>query len=722
MRASRFGRGVQAWVSLIAGLALAMGSCGTDGGSPSDATPTPPAVVTDEPEAPGAEIRPDGVQPSGTEDTIATPPADVALGTVEIATLTRLPQLTADWTTSTLVGPVGRSGWPLFVGVHDDQYVVVAGSEFDGEAPSDQDPMLLTWRSRNGRTWTRTDHALTPGSWISNVVAVDEGPSGLLAVGHRQAGWVGELVILRSDASGRWTELDLRAADVDPVGVSAMWTAAGTNGLLIVGERFAPTPAAPVVADIDGHRLAIDDHAGTFELTEIDDGRVVASGPLTDIYHSSESGQPVWDQATDELVVVIPWDVWEQHDVGSPLPIPIPTPDSGGHRRTVEFGGYRIELDEEHGTFVVTELATGDVVTRGSLEELGRGPAPRFVDAAGDVVLTVSWDEWDELMMAVYAQQPGSPVVASELVALCSTDGRTWTATELDHPPDTYVTGVWSFAERFVVGFGNAGGGADQRTFVVSRDGADWTPDATIDLPEGITASGSAGTVGLSWSWSGSAYGADTPLVWTTRDGQSWDAAFSLITQSDGRSAWIDMLASGRGGRTAIATVAPNQTFTELTITIGSRTARFDEMYGGVEIVDTTTDRVVFATTVEELATADPDEPLVSYADGVTTFWVDGAPVMAIPDDTVWAAYQQRDRDHDARVERVAFVELDGDWFEVALPWFGDGWPAQVGFGEHELAVVGFVEGPFDPWMPSEPLPFELMVMIGALGHGTAAP
>ncbi len=106
-----------------------------------------------------------------------------------------------------------------------------------------------------------------------------------------------------------------------------------------------------------------------------------------------------------------------------------------------------------------------------------------------------------------------------------------------------------------------------------------------------------------------------------------------------------------------------------LEITVDELTARFGEQFA-VEIVDSTGETRL-TLTWEELEQPTPgDQNWATYTDGATHFWnAEGELVMTIPDETVWAAYEDQSAGAGEEPQTAVFIRLEGGaWFETTPP------------------------------------------------------
>ncbi len=163
-----------------------------------------------------------------------------------------------------------------------------------------------------------------------------------------------------------------------------------------------------------------------------------------------------------------------------------------------------------------------------------------------------------------------------------------------------------------------------------------------------------------------------------------------LPQQEDGRHGWLREVASGGLGRAVIGTLDPDPTADVLTVTVGSRTARFAGPDSALQITDDS-GAVLLDLDWEELErSAQGTGPTyVSYAEGVTELRsADGTLLMSITDDQAREGIGQRMSRIEAGIDHVLFLEIDGRWYEAELPEVDGAVPEQIAMGG-DMVVVG---------------------------------
>ncbi len=643
MRSSRSVRTVAVGFALV----LAAAGCTSDDPAPEAATTTATA-------------------PAATTPTPTT--AVAVLGETEVQVVSRLPLLPMEWRTVEL-DQDATTAWLMSLAAVDGQFVATAmawGPEGDTQT-------VVQWRSTDTITWVRTETVLTD-SWMTQVVAVGDRLIGLGSTAEPAGPGVPLLWI---DEGSGWEAREL-GLPADPGSSLYFYGVAATDaGLVLAGDRQTYEPIQPTILSTDGFRIEIDDGAGAYEMTEEANGRVVTSGPTSDIYRWSETGQILYDPASGDVLTEVSWDRWsELYPGSSPLPIAVPA-DRRAEPPTIEYDGFRITVDEANGVFEIVRLASGEVIS-GTVGDLYRGPSPRFVDAqTGETVLTFSWDEWDALINSawnerVFDHEPHD----TETVVMFSADSFTWEAQTLNLGSNTHLEALTAVDGHFVVTVLEHYEGGSNRMAWASDDGRSWENVGTIG-PESL-----GQVVALPDSLAALAEGTGRPRVVSSKDGLTWREELAIDVQSEDREAWLDTISAGPLGIVVAGTVYASNPDSSLAIGIGGRTARFGPDWA-VEITEDATGEVIMALTWDQIENPDGDPP-ATYVDDTTWFWdADGQLVMKIPDEDVYAIYESQSAAVDEDVSKVLFLKTpDGAWFE-ATP------PAAVEMSSEQQLVVG---------------------------------
>ncbi len=422
--------------------------------------------------------------PATTEpSTPATSPptlVEPAFGSTEVQTSSVLPLLRMEWTSVDLEAPE-TDGWLLGLTTLGEEFVAVGSSWTAGEsafAPGTQ--TVRQWRSSDGLSWDLADTKSIDG-WMDRIVVVDDH---LLAMGSRTDESGRALPMIWIDDGSGWVETEVGWSGDESQSLYLSAVASTPAGVVMAGNVQPFYRNDPMVLSVGGFRIVIDDFDGTYVVTEDATQRTVAEGSISDIYRWSEEGQLLFDNDTGDILTTVPWEVWDDlYPASSPLPIYFPTPP-GDDIGSIEWDGYRVTVEGlvdgyELGTYAITDLDTGRVIA-GPLDELYRGPGPRFFDrATGELALAFDWDEWDRLTNEWWeaSYEPHEPHDA-EVVVLFSddltADPPIWRQQTLALSPDSHLESLVAVDDHFVATVQEHYEYLGNRIAFVSDDGVTW--------------------------------------------------------------------------------------------------------------------------------------------------------------------------------------------------------------------------------------------------------
>ena len=595
--------------------------------------------------------------------------AEPAFGGTEVQTSSVLPLLRVEWTSVDLEA-AGTDGWLMALTTVGQEFVAVGSSWTPGESPFAPGIQTVNqWRSADGPSWDLADTTALDG-WMDRIVVVDDH---LLAMGTRTDETGRSLPLIWIDDGSGWVETEVSWSGDESQSLYLSAAASTPAGVVMAGNVQPFYRNDPMELLIGEFRIVIDDFDGTYVVIEEATQRTVAEGPTTDIYPWTEAGQLLFDADTGDILTTVPWEVWDDlYPASTPLPIYIPIP-SGNDIGSIEWDGYRITVEGlvdgyDSGTYEVVDLDTGRVST-GSLDELYRGPGPRFFDRdTGELALAIDWDEWDRLTNEWWETsfEPHEPHDA-EVVVLFSdditADPPIWQQQSLALPADSHLETLVAVGDHFVATVQEHDEYAGHRTAFVSDDGLTWERTET-EGPDYLhqLVPTSDGVMALS-------SGEQRAAVVSSSDGLTWDNELSIGPQSDGRDSWLDLTGAGPMGTVVTATVHGGFEPQVLEITIDELTARFGQEFA-MEIFDATGETRL-ALTWEHLERPAPgDHGWATYVDGETHFWnAEGDLVMTIPDETVWTAYEDQSPGATEQTETAVFIRDEaGKWFEATPP------------------------------------------------------
>jgi hypothetical protein len=600
----------------------------------------------------------------------------------EVQTTERLPAAVIDWVIHQLELPVavGPDVWLSHVSVSNAGLTAIAFA-WDVSRPVQT---VISWTSANGDRWARRELPLESGTTMYQAIDLDGTIYGLGQ--QTSADGVDPLAWSMNDDGG-WDSINLSSPGTDLSGVTLLSAASNANGIVVAAERSVGELQSSVAFDTGGLRFELNDLAGTYELTDIESGRVVSTGQSADIFTWNNEGQAIYDNATGELLTVVPWEVWEQPNRNfSPLPIPIPA-DPAMPPIAIEWDGIQISIDEASNSYEVADANNGVVVTSGALVDLYRGPAPVFVDdESGEVALSLSWNDWDMLMNEAYQQadETRGQQQAEQLI-LHSSNGTDWAEATLANKASTQFDSLFAVDDDFVASTIEHGEFESTRTFYTSTNGTDWEMTERQPFEQVvIVGANNDAVIGLS-------YEGDSSALVTSTDGRSWDTVLQMDERADGGSVWLQLAAIGGAGTAAIATTTPAVEPGLLTITAESLTATFGAAGSIVKITDDRSGETLLEVTENDLEFGDAN--FATYGDSATTFWSpSGELVMTIADAAAFAAFDAQMAAYENAVRQVVFVAPHDQWFEADLPELDQGYVAQLAVGD-EVIVIGVING-----------------------------
>jgi hypothetical protein len=483
------------------------------------------------------------------------------------------------------------------------------------------------------------------------------------------------------------------------------WVSAGgvgAPGFVIIVTSEDSYRGTPMELTFGNLTLTIDENRGTFAITDAS-GNELASGDLGELYRWDENveGQRVWDPETGDVIVTVPWEVWEMaytdaYESKGPL---------GGfayepYAVTIEYEGWRITLDEESHTFTVENIATGDVVVSGDMDSLWRGPNPKIYNDAGDLVLSLTWDELDRAQEEFWRTHEDDYQYSQDVFAYASSDGVDWAQAEI--AKSAMELGLNSIHPRgdgfiaFGARYDESGGGP---VVLTSEDGLSWTGEAGIEF-QGLyfwnvqrTADGGFIATGES------TYGNS---VWRSPDGYTWDEALGTrIPEDRDYAEWFNQLATGGLGTIVTGSRERYYDYAEeepepATIGKDGRTLTFDdwEWPPTVTVTDDASGAVLFEFQFEEEGGI-PEGVTYDNETGVTTITDAGGTVIFTFTDREFDAAQNARWDYPdeygyALPQTTMYFSTDlEDWNEIILDQdVFDGYLGQVTVGPNSVVAV----------------------------------
>lgn len=624
-------------------------------------------------------------------------PSEFGPGPTEVAVVTNFPALDYTWERVELQdSSFFEMSW---IGELDGRLIAVsAGWDEVGDGPGVQ--TLATWTSEDGLDWTQAGSVQMPEqTWV---VRIAGGPDRIYAVGEDIAedGSAATHVLMTSPDGAAWTT---RTLPVSPNNeqdwVYVQDAAAGPQGVAISLQYEAYRPEPPQRLVFDDFEVEIDPAAGQYILSDATTGAVLLAGPLTEIYqYHGEEGQVVIDPATGEILTIVPWEVWEQAYSsvyedgyeGSPLPVPI---ESGGPYEppvvTVEHDGFLITIDEGLGTFSVAVAAGGTILVEGPLDELYQGPPPRLIDpATGEVVFSVTWDEWyqaEERSWESYEYEDPEFRPTSRTSILTSPDGETWSEKDFGEGPGGAGVSLTATDDGFIAVETSYEEYGETRTIWTMRDGI-WT-----ETPAEQSQLWLYSIIHTGNGFFGIGDGPTGQAVWSSSDAISWSTEFATAPQDDGAHVWLSNVASD--GEGLVAVLATQESYTEyqpLAIEQDKYTAVFEDEEVVVEVTENASGEPVLALTWEDFDRAEGAYELITRDGETTVFQLDNGDVMVITDEEAESAVESRFGAESGAASSSVFLKSGNSWSEVVVDSGGGiGGGSQLFISDGRIIIAG---------------------------------
>ena len=667
---------------------------------PNQPAVTLPQVTTTAPQSPLTQ----SLRGGGDSAEYSTRPARPGGGDVGAPT-PALPPQDFVWEKVTLDLPAGEEAYLQGVYAVDDGFVAI------GMAWNEQGQEVVVWRSPDGTTWEKGElNGDFSDASVWNFTFNEHGgiafgeafTDGFLeAEGDYRSYEMPPRLVWTTTDGVNWTRSEL---DVTTAPNQSVWLnsgVAGPDGFLVFGQRQTSPEFEPMVIEKDGYQLTISDYTNGYQILDAG-GAVVAEGSMDGIYGGqfSEDGQAIINPETGEVIVVVPYEEWElawEEAYSESTQGPF-----GGFGEyeppivTVEYGGYRITIDEEALTYRIEDIESGEELFSGDANYLWRGPAPVFTDEAGNEILRFTWEEFDAAQQKFWERHETEPYeYTGELIVAASPDGITWTTSTVntDAAETTFDTVIVRDGGYLAYGnhFDEFGGGP---AIWSSPDGITWEREA--DMPGGMyvwnvsqTADGTLLAIGE---------GPQGASLWSSVDGIAWGEAFGARVPED-RTVyeWLNQFGTGGLGTAVIGSREASYYGGEegpdpLTITQDEYTLTFDDWDWPprVTVVDNITQDVVIDVVLGEEGGL-PEG--FFYEDGVTIIENNDIVMITITDEEWSAAQNERytsfERDYAfEQPEPTMYFSTDLDtWTEVPIEF--EGWISTVAVGSNAVVLAG---------------------------------
>lgn len=442
-----------------------------------------------------------------------------------------------EWETSEFPLPQGIDAWIQALTVVGDGYLAVGqGWEFEGDGDSgfegdgQSTSHSLVWESADGLNWDLTGTGSFPdGFELNDLLATDPG---LVAVGmifEDEPPWTMTPLVLTSVDGGSWASTALPADLAENEHLYVNGAAAGEAGILVYGSVEFRPPEPPVVFTKDGKTMVIDHDQFTLTITDEKTGAILYEGTPEDIWNDergeTDEGLAVYDPATRELVLVVPWEEFENaYDE-----VADDNSDESGISLVFESHGYRLvldeRLDEDRGTYRVEDVTSGAMLFSGPSNDLFQGLPSRFEDSQGNVILEFTWHEFSRAEDEAYGgyEEGFEDQYSTRPIVFHSRDGREFAQVDLGplaSNQNAWLDTALAGTDGFTL-LGNISNDDSGELFLTwrSSNGIDWTRTAATSASSYVwsAVSTETGFLGLG----------DGEAVWASSDGGEWEAVFA---------------------------------------------------------------------------------------------------------------------------------------------------------------------------------------------------
>ena len=636
------------------------------------------------------------------------------MGPTEVGLVTNFPSSDYSWQRVEISGDGQFDvGW---FGQLGGSLVAVSPSWDESEGDGQR---LITHTSVDGLSWeTAGTYALGPETWVSRIVSDGER---LFAFAERWRNESGENehFVFSSRDGVAWTESTFDLGGEPGEHVYIQNAAAGPAGIALAASFESSPEEGPFLLDFGELQVELDHRLGTYNLMDTESGAVLMSGSTDELFRGGGEGQSIYDPETGELLTTIPWDVWERaytgfyeggYGTGSPLPIPVQSePSENPPVITIEYDGFVVTVDEWQGEFVVTDADSGDLVASGTLDYLYQGPPPRFVDPeSGEVLLSVTWEEWYEAEEQSYMQMDSRYYeYTSRTVLLTSEDGESWQSEAVPARSGAHASYLAATDDGFVAMINTYSEFGDQRSVWTMTDG-EWSQSETDQSDVWLYQVADDGNRLL-----GVGEGPGGPALWTSTDGVNWASEFAIVPQNDGSYVSLTAVAADEAG--TVGALAYREKWSEyrpLVIEQDGYTLTFEDGETVLSVAESGSGEIVLEIGWEAFEQEGGLET-ITWDDGVTSIELDNGDVVAISDETAFAAMESRWSDQGERGISV-FLNDGNRWSEAIVDVEGGlNGATQLYMVDGQIFIAGSYWGEIESYRSDIPADSSFVVIVG---------
>jgi len=286
------------------------------------------------------------------------------------------------WEQVKLPMPEGAEVWNIQVAAGSDGFVAVGNGAFpDRDKGGNQ---ILVWQSDDGTEWSL---AATASPFNGPADTLLNAGDGFVAIVRSYDGSSDSTSLYSSTDGVTWTE---GHADFGSIANNQyMWfagAATGNGATVLAGVIQTEPDQPPIVLEKAGVTLQQNNRDGSFTVSDLTTGELITVVDAEVVYGESATDGATVYGADGEVIVVIPWEVFDEAGA---------LPRTDGEQVTIERDGVRLDLFYDGYTFVATDIATGTVLASGDQDSLYRPPSILITHPdTGEVIVDITMDEF----------------------------------------------------------------------------------------------------------------------------------------------------------------------------------------------------------------------------------------------------------------------------------------------------------------------------------------